>query len=676
MKKKLTILLRCGCCLILSFCFSIAPAQYKITINTTANSPVNPYIFDALASPVNGISALATNTSTLAPGYLKGKIVRISPPVFTIATRYDLSAPITVPASTTLMIPGATLNASFGNFSSVDVSGAYNDINQLRDSSNGKIKLPPGQYRICFRLINGNLQALSDSNLGCASFNICKADPPQFTIPSSNLIVGNAFTIVQPNSPVNFVWTPPLANCGSLGPINYELEIKEIFNNQAVTDAVNNPFIFRKTGIPSTTFLLDLNLYQNVLQRGKKYVVRVRATKLNFNSPVIIDNNGFSRVEAFQFGTENAVTPNTYGWTAKSWYLPLEKRKSGFWDDYESRKGRDTLVPVDEYMAYKLMQQNIAYSEDAIELLVSLNPELKDKKMVHLYEPLNLPVFPEVPTNLQKDFEATHTSNLKPDAKELTLFRKRLDSLKFVNRSSIPDQFNREYTELLNHLDKFNTDASQLNGTSLNFINTMLSELVFSLRKSTNPASNSNYNHLHGLASDIKALAAIPAGTSFLSKDLFRNGLSLNSRYNGVPALYGSMISVSFYSEEIRNDGQNYYAITDQLLPLNVVVFRPVQEPGKPVMNDPALRNTFRIFYNTANLYNSRNPEIGAKFPGPLASTTQVSLPHGVKYKFWTLNMRTQKLTLPQDIDVDEIFSNSQKKDLKGKKKTIILKVE
>jgi hypothetical protein len=285
-------------------------------------------------------------------------------------------------------------------------------------------------------------------------------------------------------------------------------------------------------------------------------------------------------------------------------------------------------------------------------------------------------VFPEVPDNLRRDFEAAHATSLKPNSQELILFRKYLDSLKGINHSAIPDRFSAEYNELLAHLNKFNSQASQLNGTSLNFINTMLSELVFNLRKSSGAGSNADYNHLHGLASDITSLAAIPAGTSFLDKDSFKNGLSLISSYGPAPALYGSLVLASYYSEGIKADLEDYYATSEQLMPLDVVVFRPVQEPGKPVMNAPDLKGIFRIFYTPRNLYNNRNPEINAKSPRPLAATTQVSLPPGLKYKFWTLNMLNHKLTLAEDIDIDEIFSNSQKKDLKGKKKTIILKVE
>ena len=145
----------------------------------------------------------------------------------------------------------------------------------------------------------------SDPNLGCGTFTICyqAGGAPQFTQPVSNLNINSDIGFVQPASPVVFTWTPPQSTCGlPSGGYTYDFEIRELFANQNVNDAINNPFVFRKTALPSTTFILDTNLNRNVLQEGKRYAIRVRAVSANPNSPITIDNNGYSRIEAFQYG--------------------------------------------------------------------------------------------------------------------------------------------------------------------------------------------------------------------------------------------------------------------------------------------------------------------------------------------------------------------------------------
>jgi hypothetical protein len=175
-------------------------------------------------------------------------------------------------------------------------------------------------------------------------------------------------------------------------------------------------------------------------------------------------------------------------------------------------------------------------------------------------------------------------------------------------------------------------------------MNSLLSEILFNIR-----TSRDEYNHLHNLISDLKALSANASSTSLQNS---RNG-SLSSYFQW-----------------------NNFAVVQPLLSFDIVVYRPVRPPASPVMNAPDLKGVFRIFYTSSTLYNHKNPEITAKSSSRLASTTQVSLPIELKYKFWTVNMRDHKQTLPQDISIDEIVSNIRKNDPGAKKMRIVLKVE
>ncbi len=89
-------------------------------------------------------------------------------------------------------------------------------------------------------------------------------------------------------------------------PISYDLDLHEIFPGQTPTDAINNPPVFIKQGLPSAIFPFDTLLYKNVLQPGKQYAMRVHANTpaAIVNNAVAFDNNGYSTVQAFQYGNQ------------------------------------------------------------------------------------------------------------------------------------------------------------------------------------------------------------------------------------------------------------------------------------------------------------------------------------------------------------------------------------
>ncbi|RYY55511.1 MAG: hypothetical protein EOO09_10180 [Chitinophagaceae bacterium] len=290
--------------------FVVPPANQanSVVINTRFTPPANPDIFQAL-SRGNVIPTVLYNGPAGRTTEVKlfGKIESLSPRPFTIETRPDFNTQQLLQLQAGLPVtlgPGQVADA-FANFNPGDLKTTGISLDQLRDKNNNVI-LPEGVYRICFYAQfwkDGLVGLASNINLGCATFNICnKAGAPQFSQPVSNFTVSNALPVVRVTSPVVFAWTPPVATCGlNMSSITYDFEIREIFASQTVTDAINNPPVFRKTGLRSPSFLLDTMLYKQVLQRGQTYVIRVKANTA-FDAAISIDNGGYSRVQAFRYG--------------------------------------------------------------------------------------------------------------------------------------------------------------------------------------------------------------------------------------------------------------------------------------------------------------------------------------------------------------------------------------
>ena len=258
-------------------------------INTFVTPPTNPIIDQFIMSggvnskiQFNGVAGC--NASFVK---LFGKIERLSPSPFSIALKSDYTSQQTMtlfPGSQTQITTDRQIDA-FANFDETSLIANGIDLASIKDL-NGRLKLPDGNYRICFyaKYFDSSTSSLgtdaSNPNLGCGSFTICNqaGGAPQFTQPINSLNINSEIPLVRPASPIIFAWLAPQSTCGlPPGGFKYDLEIWELLDNQNVTDAINNPFVFRKMGLPSTTFLLDTNLNKNVLQEGKRYAIRVRA---------------------------------------------------------------------------------------------------------------------------------------------------------------------------------------------------------------------------------------------------------------------------------------------------------------------------------------------------------------------------------------------------------------
>jgi hypothetical protein len=282
----------------------------NVVITTVVTPPVPDLLLKAIDNSRIKVSALYNNPAGgNTQVKLFGKVECLSPAPFTVSLNpnYQLQQPVSLTSSLPVQLTPNQIKDAFGNFNDINLVISGISLSALKDANNN-LKLPDGIYRICFYARYFSPTGLgnnaSDVNLGCGTFTVCgKAAAPQFTQPVSNFNINNSEMVtVQKVSPVVFSWTPPNSTCGlNISNINYDFEIREILPSQTVTDAINNPPVFTKYQLPSSTFLFDTLLNKNILESGKQYVIRVKANTLP-NSEAQIDNNGYSRIEAFQYG--------------------------------------------------------------------------------------------------------------------------------------------------------------------------------------------------------------------------------------------------------------------------------------------------------------------------------------------------------------------------------------
>lgn len=698
--KKTIALLKCAIvCFQALIVLPTASAQpYSVTVTTSATAPVDPLFNQALFRAGKGIRVVLMRVFIDSSLYadplrykLSGRLERLPPSPFSIELKPELipASPNLLPITNSFPYP-ITLkdfSAAFGDFNPSNLNFSGTSPADIVQPGNNFV-LPDGVYRICFTVLaelraavggpSGNYKTVSAPGSGCAVFTLCTkaGSAPQFTQPVNNLNINSSVPVIRPSSPVVFTWTPPQSVCGlPPGGYKYDFEIHEIFNNQSVTDAINNPFVFQKTGLPAPTFLLDTLLYRNVLQAGKRYAIRVRAANASLRDTISITNNGYSRVEAFQYGTGPDVVATPFPvQKPEFYYIPFGERKTSHWDDvytaYQNRRRRDTLVPIREYIALHLIQNGIAYNPDAIELFMTLNPELAGLKEVQLGNRPRLPDFPVLPEADLRKFETQHTANLLPEAREAARFKNLLDSLKASGyKQSLPDTAARPIAALDAELTAYNRKALSVNHISMNLLNELLAELVYNLR-----TKQKDEAHLRSVVANIRELMETSLSTtSFLlpEHDFKRWPLPLSP-----PALHLSLAGYTLLKE---GDGKSdFLPVEAPLLPLSVIVWRKSTEPPpRAVYNSPDLTAAFRVFYTTPPLYNHKNPEINAHSLPGLASTAQVSLPKLAHFKFWTLNMVTHKWTNAEDIETNDVFLlNNKKKWPNSKKLYVVLKVD
>ena len=676
-----------GCGIFNVSCFPINGAQ----INTIANNPVSPFIRQAINSG-NIISNIQFNRSpgctAPAPIKLFGKLERLAPTPFTIALdpKYTDQTTINLNNGNTPITPNQQLQA-FANFngSLLNVTGI--DYRTLVDSTNN-IRLPGGTYRICYtaRYLNANgglAGNASNPSLGCATFNICgAASAPQFIQPINNLSLTSQIQVISQTSPVVFSWTPPQSSCGfPPGGYLYDFEIRELYANQGIQDAINNPFVFRKFSLPSNTFLLDTMINRYVLQRGSRYIIRVRATGNNPSTPLDIDNSGYSRIEAFQYGDNVDITTRTpFGDIDPTLsYLKFNERMADHWDDEYTAllAGRrpDTLVPIKEFISLKLMQNGIGYGPDAIEIFYLLNPKLINERMVRLSYKANMPVLPVVNDNKLRSFAIKHNGLLQPDPEQVNSYKLKADSLNSLyNQNTIPENIGPMVKNALTNLSRFTNEAGTAERVTINTINKLLSELLFTLKNQQKTGVPINANHVAEVVNDLAEITSLPVYASTYNKRVFKKS-------NGQPVIFAaSYTAIPFNTgDDLRETFNNYedfyFASKDRVLPFDIVVYRAKTPPAGPVLAEPNLNEAYRIFYTPSSLYNNKNPDINANVSPELASTIQVPLPQTLGYKFWTLNMLNHSRTNASNVEVKDIFINNRKKGPTDKRLTILLKV-
>ena len=320
---------------IFTFCFlflllaNTGRAQFSVGVQVNVIQPVPPYlpqlkadIMGNRSSQLNQdigshLSIVLRYTGQSAQRVkLAGSIERISPAVMGVSLRPDFqpAQPIVMgPGQPILAVTRDMLQNAFGNFTENSLVYTNCDLNTLRQ--NGvDFKLPEGTYRVCVTAYDydrpGFSAPLSAPGTGCAYFTICyTASAPQLILPVSTFVnATGGFQDLTPHSNlVQFTWTPPATTCGlPMGPLTYDLEIRRVFAGQTVSDAVNNPYVFRQQNIPATTFLLDTLKYGHVFVTGQQYIVRVKGNFIPMiGSPLEIANQGYSEIGAFMWSPVN-----------------------------------------------------------------------------------------------------------------------------------------------------------------------------------------------------------------------------------------------------------------------------------------------------------------------------------------------------------------------------------
>jgi hypothetical protein len=296
-----------------------ARAQYQVRVNTITIPPLGSDLDEMFGASPGGhfLVMLSAATATAGAPYVKiaGTLECLSPSSFTISLSQNFrpAAPIVLGGAGPTTLTPAELAEAFGNFIPGNLVAQGISLNNLLNTGGGlHYQLPEGTYRLCITAysydVAGYTKPISDPNTGCTTFTVCyKASAPQFVLPVNTLSIPSDIPVINPSYPVQFTWTAPNTTCGApVTPLTYTLEIHQIFQGQSPQDALNNPPVFTKPGLPSVVFPFDTLLYPNILQRGQQYAIRVRASS-NANalanlSNVVFANNGYSTVGAFQYG--------------------------------------------------------------------------------------------------------------------------------------------------------------------------------------------------------------------------------------------------------------------------------------------------------------------------------------------------------------------------------------
>lgn len=660
-------------------CLLIQPLHAQdVIVNTVINGPVSPFLSQIVNSSNNNIRVTVRGVSSDGSTRLYARLMRISPAQFTITLGNPSNA---VTVSYKLLSPTQLTNdqlaAMFGNFNPDKLN--FKDI-AMADFRNGlNYKLPEGSYQLCF---SSDPSFPFNTNTGCASFTICHPAAPQLLQPVSNMGMNNPVAKVQPASPLIFSWIPPRYACGiALNAYEYNLEIREIFANQGVTDAINNPLVFRKNSIGSNIFLLDTNLYKDVLQVGKKYVVRVKANAVGTMGDTSIENNGYSRLEAFQYGnysmTNNPLLPRLLQQLYISSSDPeLNSKLDDVYTAVQKHERKDTSIELRHYIRLILMENNISYNIDAVELFLSMNQDLMDSKRVQLSYKAKIPEFPAIPENSQKLFDHEYAVNLSPDSGEVKKFIRHKEALAVSGKAfGDADSSTLVLNRLIGKLTGFYRQVYSVSRVTVKLVNDYLSELLYDLDSSRLSAGKAGFSTISGLANNIEWLISSPVvSASFHQPEILqKNRLSYYTK--GGIASYNENLS-GYTRKGPAPFRLSYVPPADRPLPFNIIVYHYSKEdPSKVVFNAADLMSTYRVFYVSSGLYNHRNPEINAQNTSAPASTAQVTLPK-TKFMFWMQNLSDHRVTKAQEVDLLDTYLYSMKKWPFPVKASIVLKVD
>ncbi|GAA4323714.1 hypothetical protein [Flaviaesturariibacter amylovorans] len=280
----------------------------SVTVSTNVIQPASPFLAQLADGGQLNIT-LINRTQVPLDLKLSPRIEMVSPRQFSIALNpaYQPAQPIPLGPGQTLILDRSSLQRIFGNFR--DGNLALSNISLSELQVNGNYKLPEGQYRVCFTAYRFDDAAyanpLSIPEAGCGFMNQCyQAKAPQLLTPVNvlSLTGPNEVKTVAPAPLVAFSWTPPTSTCGvALTGLTYDLDIFLLNDGQIPADAVRNPPVLQKMNLTAPTFPFQETINPGVLQKGKKYVARVRAQNSNRAAGLEIDNNGYSQPVAFLY---------------------------------------------------------------------------------------------------------------------------------------------------------------------------------------------------------------------------------------------------------------------------------------------------------------------------------------------------------------------------------------
>lgn len=308
-------------------CFStFGQGMPNVQINVFLQQPVSPYLpqlqQDFLGSNAAAMSNSLTSKlsitivnkgNTIQRLKLSGSIERLSPSPMSISVDpgYQPAQPLILSANQSKLLNQADLENVFGNFSNNSLIFDQFDWEDIRQ--NGvNFKLPEGFYRICIRAYDYDMPGAFVEQ--CVNFQICyRLTAPQFLMPFNTMTQFEpTFEELKPmQQQIQFQWTAPASTCGlPINNIQYDFEIRRVFEGQTIQDATMSIPVYQKKNIYTNLFLFDTLLNQGVLQKDKKYIVRVKAN-MNVlpNSPIDIENQGYSQILAFTYLPNSLYVP-------------------------------------------------------------------------------------------------------------------------------------------------------------------------------------------------------------------------------------------------------------------------------------------------------------------------------------------------------------------------------